>query len=40
MPTAWMLLIGFIAALNLRLIVPGVLAFLGLWNPPVRPARF
>jgi hypothetical protein len=39
MPTAWMVLTGLIAALNLRLIVPGVLAFLGVWNPPVRPVR-
>jgi hypothetical protein len=25
---------GFVAAINLRLIIPGVLAFLGIWKPP------
>jgi hypothetical protein len=29
-------LIAFVAAINLRLIVPGVMAFLGVWKPPAR----
>jgi hypothetical protein len=32
----WFLLIALVIAVNLRLIVPGLLAFLGVWNPPAR----
>jgi hypothetical protein len=34
MPSIWILIAGFVAAINLRLIIPGVLAFLGIWKPP------
>ncbi len=39
MPTALTLLIAFVAAINLRLIVPGLLAMLGIWSPPERAPR-
>ena len=34
MPTIWLLILAAVAAINLRLIVPGVMAFLGVWKPP------
>jgi hypothetical protein len=34
MPSIWLLIVAVVAAVNLRLIVPGVMAFLGIWNPP------
>jgi hypothetical protein len=34
--TVWLVPISVVAAVNLRLIVPGVLARLGLWKPPAR----
>jgi hypothetical protein len=34
MPSLWMILVAAVAAINLRLIVPAVLAFLGIWKPP------
>jgi hypothetical protein len=37
MPSIWLLIVTVVAALNLRLIVPGVMAFLGVWNPPATP---
>jgi hypothetical protein len=30
----WMVLIALVVALNLRLIAPAMLAFLGIWSPP------
>jgi hypothetical protein len=36
MPTVWLIVIAFVAALNLRFLLPGLLAFLGLWTPPAR----
>jgi hypothetical protein len=33
---AWLVPVSVVAALNLRLIVPGVLARLGLWKPAPR----
>ena len=39
MPTPVAILIALVAAINLRLIVPGLLAFLGIWNPPHRAPR-
>jgi hypothetical protein len=35
MPTVWIVILGVILAVNLRFIVPGLLAFLGIWKPPV-----
>jgi hypothetical protein len=37
MPSIWLLIVAVVAALNLRLIVPGVMAFLGVWKPPATP---
>jgi hypothetical protein len=34
MPSIWLLIVAVVAAINLRLIVPGVLAFLGVWKRP------
>jgi hypothetical protein len=34
MPNIWLLIVAIVAALNLRLIVPGMMAFLGVWKPP------
>jgi hypothetical protein len=34
MPSVWLFLAAVIAALNLRLIIPGVRAFLGICKPP------
>jgi hypothetical protein len=34
MPSIWLLIVAVVAAVNLRLIVPGVMAFLGIWKPP------
>jgi len=34
MSSVWVALIVVVAAINLRLIVPGVMAFLGIWKPP------
>jgi hypothetical protein len=34
MPSVWVLLVAVVAAVNLRLIAPGVVAFLGIWKPP------
>jgi hypothetical protein len=34
MPSVWLFLVAVVAALNLRLIIPGVRAFLGIWKPP------
>jgi hypothetical protein len=34
MPSIWVLAATAVAAINLRLIVPGVMAFLGIWKPP------
>ena len=34
MSTPIAVLIAFVAAINLRLIVPAVMAFLGVWKPP------
>jgi hypothetical protein len=34
MPSIWLLIVAAVAAINLRLIVPGVMAFLGVWKPP------
>jgi hypothetical protein len=36
--TPVIVLISVVAAINLRLIVPAVLAFLGVWNPPASVA--
>ena len=36
MQTVWLVPVSVIAAANLRLIVPGVLARLGLWKPASR----
>jgi hypothetical protein len=34
MPSIWLLIVAVVAVVNLRLIVPGVMAFLGIWKPP------
>jgi hypothetical protein len=36
--TPVIVLVSVVAAINLRLIVPAVLAFLGVWNPPASVA--
>jgi hypothetical protein len=36
MSTPFIILASFIAAINLRFIVPAVMAFLGVWKPPAR----
>jgi hypothetical protein len=38
MPTPIAVLLTLVAATNLWLIVPGVLAFLGIWKPPASNA--
>jgi hypothetical protein len=39
MPSLWIVLAAVVAAINLRLIVPGVLAFFGIWRPSASPER-
>jgi hypothetical protein len=34
MPSIWVLIVAVVAAINLRLIIPAVMAFLGIWKPP------
>jgi len=34
MSSIWPVLVAVVAAINLRLIAQGVLAFLGVWKPP------
>lgn len=34
MPSVWVLLVAVVAAVNLRLIVPGVMALFGIWEQP------
>jgi hypothetical protein len=36
MPSIWLVPLVLVAAINLRLIVPGVMAFLGIWKPHLR----
>jgi hypothetical protein len=39
MPSMWIVATGVVGALNLRLIAPGIAAYLGLWTPRDRPRR-
>ena len=39
MPSIWVILAAGVGVINLRLIAPGLLAFLGVWNPPDRAPR-
>ena len=39
MPSIWVIAGAAVAAINLRLIVPVLLAFLGIWNPRQRAPR-
>jgi hypothetical protein len=36
MPTMWLIAIALIAVINLRFVLPGILAFLGIWTPAAR----
>lgn len=34
MPSFWIITAAVVGAINVRLIAPGVAAFLGIWKPP------
>jgi hypothetical protein len=38
MPSLWIIAAATVGAINVRLIAPGVAAFLGIWTPPERPS--